>query len=348
MFCRIIFKILNDKNYLMKENNKNAGNKKNVAFAIFYLASIALVILFFTFFNHKKPSAKIANTIENNSEPQKQLLTETDILLNKLIELQKADERYASLFVQSSVTPAMDSVDTQISIYEANFKNVIDSFSQTENNYSGNNKILFNKINEYFKQTLENRRAIGNIRYALAAGNFSLDSNQKKWLKLNSDLLAKNKRIEELENLLQSNSDNINSQIEKSNAELAPLQATINRQQIENDNLKQNIKSLNTTISTLQSNLAAKATNSTQNQTSSADLEKIQQLNDEIQLAKISCNLTRADAQQIISNSKERKELLTDALQSLINLSKSSNPEIRQKANSKLKELQRIAGTIRD
>lgn len=332
----------------MKENNTITGNKKNVAFAIFYLASIALVILFFTFFNHKKSSPKIANSIENTSEPQKQLLTETDILLNKLIELQKADERYASLFVQSSVTPAMDSVDTQISIEESNFKNVIDSFSQKENNYSGTDEMLFKKINEYFNQTLENRRAIGNIRYALAAGNFDLDSNQKKWLQLNSDLIAKNKRIKELENLLQSNTGDINTQTNKSNAEITSLKATINKQQSENDNLSQNIKSLNTTISNLQSKLAAKETNSNQNQTSSADLEKIQQLNDEIQLAKISCNLTRADAQQIISNSKERKALLTDALQSLINLSRSSNPEIRQQANGKLKELQRIAGTIRD
>jgi len=334
----------------MKENNKIPGNKKNVTFAIFYLATIILVILFFTFFYHKTPPTKTANTNEiNNSAPQKQLLSETDILLNKLLQLQKADEHYASLFVQSSVSPAMDSIDTQISIEESDFKNVIDSFSQNKNNYSGGDEILFKKINEYFNQTLENRRAIGNIRYALAAGNFDLDSNQKKWLQLNSDLIAKNKRIKDLENLLQSNTDNINTQTDKSNAEIAPLQATINRQQSENDNLKQNIKSLNTTIITLQSDLASKESSSTKNQeTSSADLEKIQQLNDEIQLAKISCNLTRADAQQIISNSKERKELLTNALKSLVSLSKSDNPEIRQQANGKLKELQRIAGTIRD
>lgn len=333
----------------MKENNKSSGNKKNIAFAIFYLVSILLVILFFTFFYPKKPIAKITNTIEKNSEPQKQLLTETDILLNGLLRLQKADEHYASLFAQSSVTPAMDSVDTQISIEESDFKNVIDSFTQNENNYSGNGEILFKKINEYFKQTLENRRAIGNIRYALAAGNFDLDSNQKKWLKMNRDLIAKNKRIDELENLLQSDSDKTNSQIEKLKAEIVPLQATTNRQQSENDNLKQNIKSLTATIATLQSNLAAKESNSKKNQeTSAANLEKIQQLNDEIQLANISCNLTRADAQQIISKSKERKELLTNALQSLITLSKSDNPEIRQQANGKLKELRRIAGTIRD
>ncbi len=334
----------------MKENNKIPGNKKNVAFVIFYLASIILVILLFTFFYHKKPSNKIANTNEiNNSAPQKQLLAETGILLNKLLELQKADEHYASLFVQSSVSPAMDSVDTQISLEESEFKNVIDSFSQNENNYSGGEEILFKKINEYFNQTLENRRAIGNIRYALAAGNFDLDSNQKKWLQLNSDLIAKNKRIKELENLLQSNTGDINTQTDKSNAEIASLKATVNKQQTENDNLTQNIKSLNTTIATLQSNLTAKESSPTKNQeTSSADLEKIQQLNAEIQLANIGCNLTRADPEQIISNSKERKELLTVALKVLSNLSKSNNPEIRQQANVKLRELQRIASTIRD
>ena len=332
----------------MKRNNIMPDNKKTVIFVVVYITSIILVILFFTVFNHKKPSAKINNSQVKTSVPQKQLLIETDILLNNLLQLQKADEHYAALFKQSSVTPAMDSVDTQISIEESNFKNVIDSFSQNENNYSGGDEILFKKMNEYFKQTLESRQAIGNIRYALAAGNFDLDSNQKKWLQLNSDLIAKNKRIGELEHLLQSNSNKINTQAEEA-IKIVPLKATIDKQQTENDNLKQNIKSLNATIASLQSNLSAKESSSTKTpQISSAGAEEIQHLKDEIQLAKISCNLTRADAKQIISNSKERKELLVVALKVLTNLSQSNNPETRQQANAKLRELQRISEAIRD
>ncbi|MEO6837600.1 MAG: hypothetical protein ABI185_04385 [Ginsengibacter sp.] len=288
---------------------------------------------------------------EGISMAQEQLLNESDILLLKLKQLQKADELYASLFIQSKVTPAMDSVDTKISTEEAKFKNVIDSFNQKKDSYSGRDKDLFQKMNDYFEQSFESRRSIGNIRYALAEGNFNLDDNQQKWLKLNSDLIAKNNRIEELQNSLNSKNEKAASVAALSNSsETVSLKATLQLQRSENENLKNKINSLNNTISGLQSNLAKKGNSVANNSEniSSSNSKKVEILNDQIELANINCNLIRADVQQIISNSKQRQKLLSDALANLNNLSKSNNPEIKNEVNIKLKELQRIAETVRD
>lgn len=310
-----------------------------------------LVILFFTVFTNKSSSEKMPSDKEGISMAQEQLLNESDILLLKLKQLQKADELYASLFIQSKVTPAMDSVDTKISTEEAKFKNVIDSFNQKKDSYSGRDKDLFQKMNDYFEQSFESRRSIGNIRYALAEGNFNLDDNQQKWLKLNSDLIAKNNRIEELQNSLNSKNEKAASVAALSNSsETVSLKATLQLQRSENENLKNKINSLNNTISGLQSNLAKKGNSVANNSEniSSSNSKKVEILNDQIELANINCNLIRADVQQIISNSKQRQKLLSDALANLNNLSKSNNPEIKNEVNIKLKELQRIAETVRD
>ncbi len=76
--------------------------------------------------------------------------------------------------------------------------------------------------------------------------------------------------------------------------------------------------------------------------------DQIDELNAALNFASIDCNLTRADARKIISNSRQRKELLADALRSLQDLSRSGNTDVQKKAKEKLAELNQIASTVRD
>ena len=76
--------------------------------------------------------------------------------------------------------------------------------------------------------------------------------------------------------------------------------------------------------------------------------EKIQYLNADLYFAKIDCNLTRADAQQIISNARQRKELLSESLTMLNTLSAYGDASIQKKAKEKILHLNHIATALHD
>jgi hypothetical protein len=72
------------------------------------------------------------------------------------------------------------------------------------------------------------------------------------------------------------------------------------------------------------------------------------QLNDDLRFAGVDCSLSRADAKQIVYNSRQRKELLTDALTTLNELVKSPDAEVVRKARERLITLRSIASTVHD
>ncbi len=76
--------------------------------------------------------------------------------------------------------------------------------------------------------------------------------------------------------------------------------------------------------------------------------EKIQNLNADLYFAKIDCNLTRADAQQIISNARQRKELLSESLTMLNMLAASGDAGTQKKAKEKILHLNHIATALHD
>ena len=75
---------------------------------------------------------------------------------------------------------------------------------------------------------------------------------------------------------------------------------------------------------------------------------QIDDLNAELILQRIDCNLTRANGKDIIYNARQRKDLLQESLASLKTLSTSNNPLIQRKVKNKLQLLQNIASTVRD
>jgi hypothetical protein len=71
-------------------------------------------------------------------------------------------------------------------------------------------------------------------------------------------------------------------------------------------------------------------------------------LNAELRLAEVNCELSRADARQVVYNSRQRQELLTDALSILTQLEQSPDAEIQKKARQKMVELRSIVSTVHD
>ncbi|MDQ6761795.1 MAG: hypothetical protein M3015_04100 [Bacteroidota bacterium] len=76
--------------------------------------------------------------------------------------------------------------------------------------------------------------------------------------------------------------------------------------------------------------------------------DKIDGLNAELSLAKIDCNLTRANGKDIIYNSRQRRDLPEESLTSLKNLANTGNPVIQRMVKEKMQLLQNIAATVRD
>jgi len=72
------------------------------------------------------------------------------------------------------------------------------------------------------------------------------------------------------------------------------------------------------------------------------------ELADQLLFAEVDCNLSRADARQIVYNDRQRKDLLTDALTTLTSLCKSPDEAIQKKAKEKLALLKNIAAAVHD
>ena len=83
--------------------------------------------------------------------------------------------------------------------------------------------------------------------------------------------------------------------------------------------------------------------------TKNAVLEKqSSELTDQLRFAEVDCNLSRADARQVVYNDRQRQDLLAEALHILNELAKSSDPDVQRKANEKLTRLRSIAKMVHD
>ncbi len=137
--------------------------------------------------------------------------------------------------------------------------------------------------------------------------------------------------------------DALKQQLEESAGKIPELNATISNLKKENEQL------------TLQISQSRSAVTGNNEETTKAiknkneQLEtKLQAMDAELRFMKIDCNLSRADVNQIISNSRQRQALLSEALQTLNTLSRSEDAEVRNKAKKKFLQLETIAKTVRD
>ncbi len=348
------------------------SDKRNLKlrFAILYIVSLVLLsVIFITFWNMHDAQEKTISVADPSGNSEEYQIIKQDELLHKgLIELQQLDSKYASQFANAASKESMDSLNDLISTADESFGDVIGSVENQRNTFTNAaNKIMLDSITNSFRVALNNRRSNGFMRKAVSALNSNMGTDQREVLKLKMDLSNKNDQILTLENGLKNvKSDASNNstealataqQVQSLQADLAKAKQALTNLTSQNNTISKDNNRLTAQINELELNnktdgqKTAAGDNNTNNTNNSNDanmLNKIEDLNTQLAFAQVDCNLTRADPKQIISNSKQRKDLLQEALNSLNNFARSNNAAIQKKAREKLVQLQSIASAAHD
>lgn len=348
----------------MKPENEVGRNIK-LKFAGFYLASVLLMILIgITFWkNNPQPiqQATLKSVPGTKNSVEHQVVLSDELLHNRLSQLQELDKKYALLLTDSTLSSfQLDSANKIILNAEALFRKTIDSVEQENKQYNSvDNENMLTNMTDAFSISLENRRSANNIRMALVTSRKGMNTDQKSLLQLQNELQKKDDRIAELEASLKTKpvvasiNTSDNNDLIKRNESLRTdiktmedknyaLTKLVNSLKQDNENLTGQLNDQHTTKRTIESSEG-------DTKTKTAAMERrLEELNAELSFARVECNLSRADAKQIISNSRQRKDLLTDALNTLNSLARSDNAAIQQKAKEKINQLNRLATTLRD
>ncbi|MEP7141893.1 MAG: hypothetical protein ABI707_03430 [Ferruginibacter sp.] len=347
----------------MNPDNSSYRRKRLLVFSLILLATVGIAsFLILTLWQNEDPTpaAKVEKTEQASVSPVHYNLIQADneLLTSRLNSLQQLDQQYAGLLPKSNDKKLYDSINQLIFLQEKVFRGSIDSiFLNTPNQADSGFTKLFNNIVDSYKSILENRRSMSSLRNAINLGKDSVTPDGMDLLKTQNELQEKNNRIASLESELKAMTQN------KVNA----VPQTVAAQNENTAVLKENIATQESKIATLtaayyslkqdndrllkQQNDAPKTagTGELSFKTKTAALQQnIDELNAELRLAQVDCNLSRVDAGQIISNSRQRKELLSEASGILMSLAKSDDAEIRKKVQSKIVRLNQVAANSRD
>jgi hypothetical protein len=342
-------------------NHFNTTTKRIIFSGILIAMACIELFLFFSIWIKEEPPVLLSKTL--SSPPPITLPVNYDVLLranailsDRLKTLQQSDQQYADALTEANGQLMLDSINRKIYTQEEIFRGSIDSIFLNTNNLpdSGHNLLFENIINSY-KSILENRHSTGRLRNAININKKSFTPDASATLKLTNELEEKNGRIASLESTLKSlNSNNrvaaktsINAEstaVEKEDEmllenKLAALTAAHN-------NLKQDYERVLKQQSEISKTGAANE--QVLKNTASSLQEKVKELNAELSLARVDCNISRADAAQIISNAKQRKQLLSEASGILDNLGRTTDAGIKRKVNEKILRLNQVAANSRD
>lgn len=330
-------------------------------FAILYIGSIVLLLLAFAalWFYVSPPRETVTEEMPSENTEAIELLNMDESLHKGMVKLDELDLSYSKLLANSAKSTSLDSLNNLINTSQIVFSNLLDSIYSKKKLLKNEAEIeKSNKIFSAFISALNYRKSNNSLRMALV-GNNNLSGDTSGSLALKMDLLNKEAMIKNLEdqlkfqNKLSKNVFTVQPQFQ-SDIETEPLQSNSKRHEDsikvllnvystllkENSSLTSQLNKLKTNTGTADAALMSNKINSLN--------EKIDDLNAEMALAKIDCNLTRANGKDIIYNSKQRRDLLQESLNSLKNLSTSDNPVIQRKVKEKMQLLQDIAATVRD
>jgi len=357
----------NDKRKKAKRNIKIIGGVM-VAIALLWLIRLTVWGDFIGLFNVNNPAYVDNDADKVTTAQQHVLLMQDEILHGHLNALQKLDKEYTTLLSDTANKNGMEGINARISAEESFLNESIDSISkELVNNPGVVDESLFTNMVTSFRLALENRRGLSNLRDALGVGKATINPGQQLMLKVKSELLAKETKIANLENALKVMQANLDKKPVAPVSVIAKVPVVVPKAPLplstENDNLNKEkliekdnkIVALTTTNSMLQKEydrLSKQYTDAKKNletndlKSKSVALEsKVDELNTELRLAQVDCNLARADASQIISNSKQRRVLLSEASAILNNISKSDNAAVQKKVQDKIARLNQVAKT---
>lgn len=278
-----------------------------------------------------------------------------ELLEIELNDIQQLDRQYANLLTATPDKKRLDSVSYLIDAQETGLKRAIDSISRNTPGQadSGLNKLVNNIVSSY-KSILQNRSSIRSLRNAVNVGEDKVKPDEMALLQTQNNLQEKDDRIAFLENELKVLSAKKTPPASRTDAgEVSALKQTLTERENKIAALTQTTGSLKQENEKLlkQLNDANKATGqgdpASRNKIISLQ-QRVDELNAELRLAKVDCNISRVDATQIVSNSRQRKELLSEASGILTSLSKSEDADIRKKVQDKIIRLNQVAANTRD
>lgn len=342
--------------------NQPDKTKKIVIFSLILLATAAIeFLLIVSLWKNDMPSLSSTNRYSTPpiglSLNYDMLLQTNEILSERLKTLQQSDQQYADFLTESNNKDMLDSISRRIYIQEEIFRGTIDSIFSNSNNPadSGQNR-LFGNIIACYKGILKSRHATGSLRSAINMNKQSFTPDAIATLKLTKELEEKNEQIASLVSKLRNpvlstpvsnnrstdDSEEIDSGKENDRVienKLATLTAAYYSLKQDNERLLKQQSEIS------KANVAG---DQVLKNTTIILQQKVNELNTALSLARVDCNITRADAAQIISNARQRKQLLSEASGILNRLATTDNDDIKRKVREKILRLNQVAAYSRD
>ncbi len=347
----------------MQPRNAAERKKRIITFAGLYAASVIVMLFIFSAFGgHFSSNDQKALVTHSEKQPAEgnNVLQADSVLHARLQLLQQSDEL---VWLSGDTATALKKTDTlQLNkLYELSLRAAIDSIEQSGVVYAGENAIAFKTMLSSFKGIINERQEKKNISGFVPAKNMAAPSQQEivQW---KNELERKEEELTRLQatvkNLQASSVDIIKPGTDEAQkGETALLKTAFADQQNEYNDLKAKYNRLKTENNNMAAQVveykkiaAAQAeniTNIAENKINTLQ-EKVQELNADMYFTRIDCNLARADAKQLISNAKQRKELLSESLSMLNNLAASGDAGTQKKAKEKIARLNQIATTLHD
>jgi hypothetical protein len=346
----------------------NAASKKSLLlrFALIYLVSILLTaFIIYAYFQMKsrlKDDTAVVSMQEASAAPNVSsgsLFTQTELLYNKYKSLKALDVAYQQTMLDSNNAAERSQVSQNLALAEAGLSTTIDSIErealknpvEAERNY-------FATLAQTFRLVMTDRTAAKIMDDGNAAGSPKPTATQQQAARWQSEIQARDSRIAALQNTifnLQNKTAPVNGGKNPPAVQTSPdvqnLQSTIDQQQKQITTLTTSKEALEKEVERLNNLLKRPADNTalTTLRNQYAQLQaRINQLDADVRFAEVDCNFSRADASQIVSSARQRKNLLNDALGTLKNLSASDDPTVKRKVAEKISKLNQIASSIRD
>lgn len=345
------------------ETKPTSGRKDlKLKLAGLYIVSLALIIFIVALVVPRTAPADIianAKPLDNVDAADNIILSNLELVDIQYKRLKQLDQDYARKIVDSANPVELNSLNSNISEAEKNLKTKIENLEILAKVYTDQKtSSLLRSFAESYRLVMNDRASMQAFKKGISPQN---DTNNARpgMLTVQNEIQARDSRIAALEdyiNLLGNKgmaSISIANKIVANQQNIDELRLTINEQEKKIANLTAAntalVKDSQTNVEALDQVKKGTDNSSVTLRNQNTALEKmVNELSVEVSLAQVDCNLTRADAGQIISNSRQRKVLLSDALSTLKNLSINGDAGIKMKVQDKLNRLNQIAATVHD
>lgn len=273
----------------------------------------------------------------------KRAIQAVDDISSEFSRLQELDDNYSVMLGTPGID--LDSADKEILKGEAAFIRALNDMEKRAQLLSDTDKSVITKLLANFRMAVNNRKYLTSVRQRFSGNKLLVSPGSDEMLQLKSALIQKDRQ------LMMAERNEVSRNVNRKTNLADSLEMLLNEEEARNTGLLDAINNLKSENSSLRTQM----TQINNRQQSTIDItryreleQQVNELSAELYLAKVDCSLVRADADKIISTSRQRKELLTDALQVLKNLSESGSASIRQKAFEKLGYLEQVSEKIRE